>query len=1424
MKRIICILLMVFCIIGNGFTVYANQNINIIDKFINDVNKFKIEHDNLLNKNLISDIKSDKELNSDETVKIIVELESDSTVKLDNGDYTNNTKKIEKNIMNNQENIISKVESLTGNKVIRQFGYLINCFSIYAKRSDFDEIMKIKGIKNISESKVFSSTINSTDKLKKAINSYNNYAYNGEGIVVSIIDTGIDVTHKDFLNIDDNKIKLDKNNVEKKINEFGYGKYYTDKIPYGYNYADRNDDIVEHNSWFEHGMHVAGIVAANGNEDEIENFEAIKGIAPEAQILAMKVFSNNSLSASSDDIIAAIEDSVKLGADIINISIGNDCGFMSEKDPEQEAINRATDLGVICIAAAGNAQVSSSTSSFDEPNNIVNIIDNSTINAPSIAQNCISVAAMNNSIDSEYKMSSFSSWGPSNTLDLKPDITAPGENIYSTQNDNEYDTLSGTSMATPYVAGVEALIIQRIKAENLNIANNEIVNFCKSSIMNTAEPLTKNNIPYSPRRQGAGSIQIENALYNNVLVTSQNNIASVSLKEIDTNTTFTLKVTNYGKEEASYTIQNCNVYTEEIDELGYIEETLLDGAQVYFDKTNITVPSKSSEIINVTLKLPEMEKQKFIEGFITFTSDKNPNLSIPFMGFYGDWGTENTIDPIKSDINTNNKVITGLTGLMYDSEMGSIYSGVVTNDDGSYIDTEKISFSPNKDGFQDSIYPCLYMLRNTETIEVEILSEDGKLLRKLDKEFNIPKNTIENLPLCTNLKSASWDGYLYDQKSGEYVIANDGNYAMRIITSSNSIKNSIQTLEIPIKVDTIPPEIEIENINNYYDEKNKQHLVITWTALDDNVGVYPYFEILINNNYYSFTNSNLSIEDNKYTADIIFNDEVTSLSLIGQDYAGNIEYVNDELNLSTSEYIFFNNLYDNLQLNKTNLSESNLYEIFGYKGKNISKLYINNIEINCIGNVIDYNLPVAEGKNSINILGYNSSGDSVVDITYNVYVDTIPPTINVMQDKIFDESYYHTYNDTIELDINIVDTNEVSEGYISIRNNYTYEEIMIDLDKDNNSKEILALAEGTNYISINAYDNFGNTNCYNIMVIKGDMQNFDCDTYVTINSNIDDNSFISIVPNDIFTIKGLVSSSIKELRINNDIVKLNKDNTFTYNLSLKEGINLVKWYGVNFDDSVCINYSSKLLYDTKAPVVEINKNNLLTNVPQYNISGYICDDISDYTLYINGDIIDIDSIHTANNLKNEFLKTINLVEGENIILIEAIDSSANKFVQKLTVVLDTITPKPPKINMNISDDKQIVNLLITTDESDIDKIEYSFDNYNYYTYEDYIKLNKNCTIFARVIDKAGNISDIAQYKINSISSYENINNTLKNNKFDETNSSLILSNNKNSIYIVSNCKTVLPTTGVIFSKYILIYISIISIILGSFMYYKNSKR
>lgn len=321
----------------------------------------------------------------DDVVRVIVQLnERPATLKLADGEQP--TEDEIQSVKDGQAPIQDEVKEKTGEEVRHTYGNLINGFSMDVKRKDIEKIESVDGVASVKEATIYYPDMTTAKELTQSYDVWKDYGYKGEGLVVSVIDTGIDYTHKDMTVTDSKKVKLNKENTNK-----GKGKYYTEKVPYGYNYADNSDEVVDIGGSM-HGMHVAGIVSANASDDEVKNNTGIQGVAPEAQVLAMKVFSNNQTlkGAYSDDIIAAIEGSVELSADVINMSLGSSAGFRDANEPEQVAIKNATDDGVICVVSAGNSATSLN------PNIIEGLSDIGTVGSPGLAADALQVASYEN--------------------------------------------------------------------------------------------------------------------------------------------------------------------------------------------------------------------------------------------------------------------------------------------------------------------------------------------------------------------------------------------------------------------------------------------------------------------------------------------------------------------------------------------------------------------------------------------------------------------------------------------------------------------------------------------------------------------------------------------------------------------------------------------------------------------------------------------------------------------------------------------------------------------------------------------------------------------------------------------------------------------------------------------------------------------
>lgn len=244
----------------------------------------------------------------------------------------------------------------------------------------------------------------------------------GQGTIVAVVDSGVDYNHPDLVdNLWLNPGEIPNNNLDDDRNGF------VDDVR-GWNFVDDNNDPMDRNG---HGTQVAGIIAADDN-----GFGSI-GVAYNAQIMPVRV-SNDS--GTDPNIAAGIRYAVNNGAKVINLSLGGNPGVGNSLELE-EAIAFARQSGVSLVLAAGNERQDYGAIQPGEP-----ALFASTRNFG------ISAGA----VDIDRQVTTYSN--PAGRL--RPTfVVAPGEDVYTTTLNGDYDTFGGTSFAAPHVSGIIALML-----------------------------------------------------------------------------------------------------------------------------------------------------------------------------------------------------------------------------------------------------------------------------------------------------------------------------------------------------------------------------------------------------------------------------------------------------------------------------------------------------------------------------------------------------------------------------------------------------------------------------------------------------------------------------------------------------------------------------------------------------------------------------------------------------------------------------------------------------------------------------------------------------------------------------------------------------------------------------------------------------
>ena len=444
------------------------------------------------------------------------------------------------------------------------------------------------------------------------------------------------------------------------------------------------------------------------------------------------------------------------------------------------------------------------------------------------------------------EMSDFSSWGTTGDLRLKPEIAAPGGNVYSSVDGNGYKSMSGTSMSSPNVAGLAALVKQYLMNDErfTDLPEEHMREMINTLLMSTAIPASYEDeffgeLPYSPRQQGAGMANVNNAVRTNAYLSVPGMTRPKLELGDDPEETgvyeLVFNVHNFGSETLSYNIEP-TVMTEFTDyddnAIPYMAGTpnpLYPEVETNWDGDMVVVPAGETKQVVVKLTLSEGDRELFtycyengmyVDGFVFLKSlnEDGIDLSMPFLGFYGDWTKAPQLDhgfywDTLLDENNNNATRYPHEASVAMDEFYLYYLGDNMHHYVEYLQ-DRNAISPNGDGNFDSlaqVYTSL--LRNAKTFRYTIEGEDGTEYYSLElgevSKTYYHTNTGRTDPVGAN----GWDGidpWHGTDKNG-VALPNNAKAIVRMEATLDFDKHESANLrsgwEFPITIDLEAPEV-----------------------------------------------------------------------------------------------------------------------------------------------------------------------------------------------------------------------------------------------------------------------------------------------------------------------------------------------------------------------------------------------------------------------------------------------------------------------------------------------------------------------------------------------------------------------------------------------------------------------------------------
>ena len=456
-----------------------------------------------------------------------------------------------------------------------------------------------------------------------------------------------------------------------------------------------------------------------------------------------------------------------------------------------------------------------------------------------------------------YEASEFSSWGVSPDLRLKPEIAAPGGNVFSSIPNGAYEQTSGTSMATPQMAGISAIVLQRVQSDPLfaSMSARQQADVVQNLIMGTARPLTDaaqtSGALYSPRKQGAGLVDAlaatTSSVYPTVVGAAEQSRPKADLGDGTKGWHFDVTLHNLSGTAATYELSSQALseivdggfFTEHSsDWRGHgVEITYSGAASASAEGATVTVPASGEATVGIDVT-PGSEfasyvadntpNGTFLDGFVRFASktDDQPDLAVPYLGFYGDWGKAPIFDALASVGGAHTRasdIVNGQTG----ASLGYNPLVKVADRTGNPNPQRYVISRSTASGAPTILEPRTGTLRSVHSLTSTYTNEAG------ERVFSVTNHQNWKSVYLTSTEENTWveayhESTAFDANAEKFAQMPDGAYTLRIAASNDGPSRAEQSISYNFRLDTKAPVIS----DLVYSGKD-EGFVVTFDVTDD---------------------------------------------------------------------------------------------------------------------------------------------------------------------------------------------------------------------------------------------------------------------------------------------------------------------------------------------------------------------------------------------------------------------------------------------------------------------------------------------------------------------------------------------------------------------------------------------------------------